>query len=403
MNSQNPTSSRCTSTGTKATGIKGPIIRPGDNLAEIVADSIAKAIDCGELSSLRNKDIVAITESVVAKAQGNFASLDKIGEDLMQKYPSQKEIGIVFPILSRNRFSKILEAIAKPFEKVYILLSYPSDEVGNHLIALDKFYESEIGRDNVYTAKELYEKFGSLNHEITGVDYVKLYESICEGKAEIIFSNDPKAILSYTQNVLACDIHTRMWTKKRLSELGATVYGLDDIMTKSMDGSGYNPDYGLLGSNMSSDTNLKLFPRDCEAFVTQVQDLLKEKFGVCTEVLVYGDGAYKDPRSKIWELADPVVSPGFTEGLAGSPNEIKFKYIADNVLANLSQEEAQSKLKEMIGQKTEETTKQGNNSLGTTPRDYASLIGSLSDLTSGSGDKGTFMVVIQDYFSNYAN
>ena len=386
--------------GVISRGIRGPIIRPGDDLVNIIVDSLAAAVESDNII-LRDNDILGITEAVVAKAQNNYAMLEDVKVDIESKYNG--EIGIVFPILSRNRFSNILRGIAMGVDKIYIQLSYPGDEVGNKLITQEKMDDANINpHTDVFTEKEFYHMFQTLTHEFTGVDYVELYKTICGGKAEIIFSNDPRTILKYTKAVLAADIHSRFRTKKILKNAGAQiVYGLDDILNKPIHNSGYNPEYGLLGSNLTSEDRLKLFPRECDDFVYSVQRKIESKFNVQVNVLVYGDGGFKDPAQGIWEFADPVVSPGYTEGLNGVPNEVKFKYIADTKLKDLSQLEAQIQMKQMINNKPK--TNGTFTSQGTTPRRIVDLLGSLCDLTSGSGDKGTPFVLIQGYFDNYAD
>lgn len=380
-------------------GIRGPIIRPKDNLVNIIVDSLDKAIKSDNII-LNNNDILGITEGVVAKSQNNFALLEDIKEDINIKY--KDEVGIVFPILSRNRFSNILKGIAMGVEKVYIQFSYPADEVGNKLISQDRIDNVGINPDrDTFNESEFYNIFKSINHLITGIDYVQLYKSVCNGKATVIFSNDPKAILKYTKKVLVADIHTRDRTKRILKEAGASiVYGLDDIMSSPIGNSGYNDKYGLLGSNLSSDNKLKLFPRDCSEFVDSVQREIKKRFKVKIEVLVYGDGGYKDPTEGIWELADPVISPGYTDGLEGFPEEIKLKYIADTLLKDLDQNTAHEKFKKLISNQSKSSN---NLSQGTTPRKIVNLIGSLCDLVSGSGSKGTPFVLIQGYFDNYTD
>ena len=386
--------------GVISRGIRGPIIRPGDNLAKIVVESLSEAVESDNIQ-LRNKDIIGITEAVVAKAQNNFATLDEIGTDIKNKFGN--EVGVVFPITSRNRFSNVLKGISKGVDKVYIQLSYPSDEVGNYLISQEALDNTDVNPyTDTLTEEEFVKLFGEPEHQWTGVNYIDLYKEMCEGKATIIFSNDPSAILKYTKNVLAADIHTRNRTKSILKKSGAeVVYGLDEVLNKPINGSGYNPNYGLLGSNLSTDNVLKLFPRDCETFVNEVKKQIDAKFGIDINVLVYGDGAFKDPAAKIWELADPVVSPGYTEGLAGCPNELKLKYIADTKLVGLSKDEAKIAMAELINNKPKENTTM--ESQGTTPRRIVDLVGSLCDLTTGSGDKGTPFVLIQGYFDNYAN
>jgi len=387
--------------GVVSKGIRAPIIRPGDDLPEIVLDSLSKAMESDGIV-LENNNIIGVTEAVVAKAQRNFATLTDVGRDISDKFGENETIGIVFPILSRNRFSKILEAISLVAGKIYIQLSYPADEVGNHLISQEKLDDSGINPySDSLTEKAFYAVFGETRHEITGMNYVDFYKRICNGKAEVIFSNNPTEILKYTKKVLVADIHTRHRTKRMLRRAGAEiVYGLDGIMSEPINDSGYNADYGLLGSNLSSDDRLKLFPKDCQAFVNKVQDLIRERYHVTVQVMVYGDGAYKDPTSKIWEEADPVVSPGYTEGLGGTPNEIKFKLVADTDLKDIPAAEAQEKLKEMIRNKSKASSIP---SQGTTPRKIVDLVGSLCDLMSGSGDKGTPFVLIQGYFDNYSD
>lgn len=387
--------------GVVSRGIRGPIIRPGDDLVNIVADSLSNAIKSDNIV-LKDNDIIGITEAVVAKAQNNYATTQDIKEDIESKFTS-REVGIVFPILSRNRFSNILKGIAMGVDKVYIQLSYPGDEVGNKLISQQKIDDAEINPyTDVFTEEQFYDIFKTATHEFTGVDYIQLYKEICDGKAKIIFSNNPKTILNYTKSVIAADIHTRNRTKKILKNSGAEiVYGLDEIMNKPINNSGYNDAYGLLGSNLSSDDRLKLFPRDCNGFVHEVQKEIEKRFNVNINVLVYGDGGFKDPAQGIWEFADPVVSPGYTKGLDGVPNEIKFKYIADTDLKDLSQEEAQKEMKNVLNNKPK--TNGTFKSQGTTPRKIVDLLGSLCDLTSGSGDKGTPFILIQGYFDNYAD
>jgi len=385
--------------GVVARGIRGPIIRPGDNLVKIVADSLSNAIESDNIV-LHENDILGITEAVVAKAQQNFAYLGDIKKEIETKY--KNEIGIVFPILSRNRFSNVLKGIAMGVDKVYIQLSYPSDEVGNKLITQEKLDETDVNPyTDVLTEEEFFNTFGETKHEYTGVDYIKLYNEMCEGKATIIFSNNPATILNYTEHVLVADIHTRHRTKSILKKAGAkTLYGLDDLLTKSINDSGYNSEFGLLGSNLSSSNRVKLFPRDCDKFVLDVQKELAKRFKVKINILIYGDGCFKDSVEGIWELADPVVSPGYTKNLMGLPNEIKLKYVADNSLGNLSQDDAQRAIKKMIRDNPKAIR---TDSHGTTPRKITDLLGSLCDLMSGSGDKGTPFVLIQGYFDNYAD
>lgn len=386
--------------GTVVRGVRTPIVKRGDNLSDIVYDSITKAVE-SENIQLKDKDVIAITESLVARAQGNYVSTDNIAQDIKEKF--NDEIGVVFPILSRNRFSVLLRGIAKSGKKLHILLSYPSDEVGNHLMNEKILYAKQVNPYSDVLEESDYRKlFGDeVKHEFTGIDYVSLYKQIAPN-SEIHFSNDPKAILKYTKDVLVCSIHTRDLVKQELKDAGANiVYGLDDIMNKSIQGSGYNSEYGLLGSNLSDDETVKLFPRDSQAFVEELQKRFIDYSGKQIEVMVYGDGAFKDPVGKIWELADPVVSPGHTKGLIGTPNELKIKYIADTELKNLSSEEASNVMKEKINHKDNDLVGK-NETLGTTPRRLTDLLGSLCDLTSGSGDKGTPVILIQGYFDNYA-
>ncbi len=393
-------------TGTISRGIRCPIIREGDDLAKIVCDSVIDAANSDGFE-LRDKDVVAITESIVARSQGNYASVEAIAKDVKAKLGGET-IGVIFPILSRNRFAICLKGIAMGAKKVVLMLSYPSDEVGNHLLTYDQLDEAGINPySDVLTLEKYRELFGENKHEFTGVDYVDYYAGIINdagAECEIIFANQAKTILAYTDCVLTCDIHTRARTKRLLKAAGAKVVcGMDDILTSSVDGNGYNESYGLLGSNKSTEDTIKLFPRDCYPFVKRTQELLCEASGKKIEVMVYGDGAFKDPQGKIWELADPVVSPAYTEGLAGTPNELKLKYLADNDFKDLSGDA----LKEAISKKIE--AKDGSSlvgnmaSQGTTPRQFTDLIGSLCDLTSGSGDKGTPVVLVQGYFDNYTN
>ena len=389
--------------GTVSRGVRAPIIRSGDDLVQIVTDSVlAAAADEG--FAIRDRDIIAMTEAIVARAQGNYASVSDIAEDIKNKYP-EGTVGVIFPILSRNRFSVCLRGIASGVKKVVLMLSYPSDEVGNHLISLDKLDEMGVDPFNdVLDLKKYRELFGYEKHRFTGVDYVEYYESLireCGAECEVVFANNPRAILSYTKHILTCDIHTRARTKRLLRAAGAeTVYGLDEILSSPVNGSGYNEDYGLLGSNKATDDQVKLFPRECQSLVESIRDLVYEKTGKRVEVMVYGDGAFKDPIGKIWELADPVVSPAYTEGLEGTPNELKLKYLADNDFAGLSGDELREAIKGKI--KSKDADLVGSMiSEGTTPRRLTDLIGSLCDLTSGSGDKGTPIVFIQGYFDNY--
>ena len=389
--------------GTVSRGVRAPIIRQGDSIVDIVTESVLEAAKV-EGYEIRNRDIIAMTEAVVARAQGNYASVENIAKDVKAKFGGET-VGVIFPILSRNRFAICLRGIAMGAKKIVLMLSYPSDEVGNHLISMDAMDEKGVDpyRDVLSLAKYR-ELFGYEKHRFTGVDYVEYYESLireCGAEAEIIFANDPRAILSYTKNVLNCDIHTRKRTQRLLRAAGAEiVYGLDEILTESVDGSGYNESYGLLGSNKATEDTVKLFPRDCQPVVDAIQEKILKATGKLVEVMVYGDGAFKDPVGKIWELADPVVSPAYTAGLEGTPNELKLKYLADNEFATLSGEELKAAIKSKIMEKDSDLV--GNMaSEGTTPRRLTDLIGSLCDLTSGSGDKGTPIVHIQGYFDNY--
>ena len=389
--------------GTVSRGLRAPIIRSGDNLVDIVTASVLDA-SREDGFALRDRDIVAMTEAIVARAQGNYATTDDIAEDVRRKFGGET-VGVIFPILSRNRFSVCLKGIAKGAKKIVLMLSYPSDEVGNHLVSIDALDEHGIDpyRD-VLDIKRYRECFGYEKHRFTGVDYVEYYETLIRAagaECEIIFANDPRAILSYTKNVLNCDIHTRARTKRLLKAAGADrVYGLDEILAESVNGSGYNETYGLLGSNKATDEQVKLFPRDCQDLVEDIQARLYKETGKLIEVMVYGDGAFKDPIGKIWELADPVVSPAYTKGLEGTPSELKLKYLADNDFADLSGEALKAAIKEKIQEKDADLVGKMI-SEGTTPRRLTDLIGSLCDLTSGSGDKGTPIVYIQGYFDNY--
>ena len=389
--------------GTVSRGIRCPIIREGDDLAKIVADSVLEAAEC-EGFALRDRDVISVTESIVARSQGNYATIDDIAEDVRTKLGGET-VGVIFPILSRNRFSICLKGIAKGAKKIVLMLSYPSDEVGNHLATWDLIDEAGINPYSDVLSLERYrEVFGVQKLEFTGVDYVQYYSDLireCGAEVEIIFANNAKAILDYTDVVLTCDIHTRARSKRLLKDGGAKiVLGLDDILTAPVNGSGYNEKYGLLGSNKSTETSIKLFPRDCQPFVLDVQDRIMKATGKHVEVMIYGDGAFKDPKGKIWELADPVVSPAFTDGLVGTPNELKLKYLADNDFKNLSGEALKKAISDSI--KAKDGSLVGKMAAqGTTPRQLTDLIGSLCDLTSGSGDKGTPIVYIQGYFDNY--
>lgn len=389
--------------GTVSRGIRCPIIREGDDLASIVSESVLLAAK-DEGFEIRDRDVIAITESVVARAQGNYASVNDIAKDVKAKTGGET-VGVIFPILSRNRFAICLRGIAMGVKKVVLMLSYPSDEVGNALVSLDKIDEAGVNPySDVLTLERYRALFGSNPHEFTGVDYVDYYAGLiraCGAEAEIVFANQAKAILNYTDTVITCDIHTRARTKRILKAAGAkTVLGLDEIMTSSVDGSGFNEKYGLLGSNKSTEDKVKLFPRECDGLVYEIQSRIQKATGKKPEVMVYGDGAFKDPQGKIWELADPVVSPAYTDGLVGTPNELKLKYLADNDFASLKGDELKKAIEESIRAK-DANLKGKMASEGTTPRRLTDLIGSLCDLTSGSGDKGTPIVLVQGYFDNY--
>ena len=389
--------------GTVTRGLRTPIINNGDNIEKIVVETVLKASEI-EGFTINDKDVVGITESVVARAQGNYASIDSIAKDVSSKF-GDDTIGVIFPILSRNRFAICLRGIAKGAKKIVLMLSYPSDEVGNHLIDLDILDEKGVNPwTDVLTEEQFRGNFGYNKHTFTGIDYIDYYKSLVEEygiQCEVIFSNDPKTILNYTNSVLACDIHTRFRTKRILAKNGAKkVYSLDNILTESIDGNGYNEQYGLLGSNKATEDSVKLFPRNSQGLVEKIQSTLKHRTGKNVEVMIYGDGAFKDPVGKIWELADPVVSPAFTKGLEGTPNEVKIKYLADNNFAGLKGEELQKAMSDYIKNKSSDLTG-AMEAQGTTPRQITDLLGSLCDLTSGSGDKGTPVVYIQGYFDNY--
>lgn len=392
--------------GTVVRGLRSPIFKAGDDLTQLVPDILDKFYT-NETIEIGEKDVVAITESVVARAQGNYVTIDQVASDINKNFKGQ-EVGVIFPILSRNRFAIILRAIAKSdIKKVILQLSFPSDEVGNHLISVEQM--DEAGLDpykDTLTEKQYRELFGIQKHEFTGIDYVSYYKEIVESfdkECEIIFSNSPLTILEHTQYVINCDIHTRKRTKALLLKNGAKcVCSLDNLMNESIDGSGYNADYGLLGSNKSTEDTIKLFPRECNELVLAIQSEVKKRTGKTIEVMVYGDGAFKDPVGKIWELADPVVSPGYTKGLEGTPNELKLKYLADNDFKDLEGEELKDAIKNAINSKEDNLVGQMATQ-GTTPRQLTDLLGSLCDLTSGSGDKGTPIVYIQGYFDNYIN
>ncbi len=392
-------------TGTISRGIRCPIIREGDDIVSIVVDSVLEAAQA-EGFELRDRDVVAVTESVVARAQGNYASIDAIAEDVRTKLGGET-VGVIFPILSRNRFAICLRGIAKGAKKIILMLNYPSDEVGNALVSLEQLDNAGIDPYvDVLSEAKYRELFGKNPHPFTDVDYIQYYSDLiqsCGAEVEIVLANDPRVILQYTDNVINCDIHSRARTKRILRESGAKrVYGLDDLMTEPVNGSGFNSKYGLLGSNKSTEDVVKLFPQECFDLVNAIQEQLLERSGKHIEVMVYGDGAFKDPIGKIWELADPVVSPAYTKGLEGTPNELKLKYLADNDFANLKGEELKKAIEEAIREKDKNLV--GNMaSQGTTPRRLTDLIGSLCDLTSGSGDKGTPVVLVQGYFDNLAD
>ena len=391
--------------GTISRGIRCPIIREGDNLVDITVNSVLEAAE-SEGFEIRDRDVIALTESIVARSQGNYASIEAITKDIKSK-TSSDTIGIIFPILSRNRFAICLKGMAQAAKKIVLMLSYPSDEVGNALLTLDQLDEAGINPySDVLSLEKYRELFGNTVHEFTGIDYVDYYSNLikeCGAEVEVVFANQAKTILNYTDTVINCDIHTRKRTKRILTSLGAkTVLGLDDILTSSVDGSGYNEKYGLLGSNKATENTIKLFPKECKDLVVAIQSSILEKTGKLVEVMVYGDGAFKDPQGKIWELADPVVSPAFTDGLIGTPNELKLKYLADNDFKNLSGEELKQAISKSIKEKNNNLV--GNMaSQGTTPRQLTDLIGSLCDLTSGSGDKGTPIILVQGYFDNFTD
>ncbi|MBP3300147.1 MAG: coenzyme F420-0:L-glutamate ligase [Clostridia bacterium] len=391
--------------GTVSRGIRCPIFRQGDDLAQLVTDSVLQAAE-NEGFELRDRDVIAMTESIVARVQGNYASVDDIANDVRAKLGGET-VGVIFPILSRNRFAICLRGIAKGAKKIVLMLSYPSDEVGNELVSLDKIDAAGVNPySDVLSLEKYRELFGENKHEFTGVDYVQYYGDLIRemgAEVEIIFANQAKTILDYTDCIINCDIHTRARTKRILKANGAKVVcGLDEILNAPVNGSGFNEKYGLLGSNKSTEDKIKLFPRECKDLVLDVQDRILKATGKLVEVMVYGDGAFKDPQGKIWELADPVVSPAFTDGLIGTPNELKLKYLADNDYKDLSGEELKKAISESIKSKDDNLV--GNMaSQGTTPRQLTDLIGSLCDLTSGSGDKGTPVVLVQGYFDNYTN
>ena len=390
--------------GTVSRGVRAPIIRQGDDIVGIVVDSVLKAV-LAEGIALNDKDVVSVTEAVVARAQGNYATVDNIATDIRQKF-GEDTVGVIFPILSRNRFSLCLKGIARGVRKIVLMLSYPSDEVGNGLVSLDQLDDKGVDPyKDVLTEEKFRELFGHEKHPFTGVDYIEFYKEIIQAEGcqvEVILANDPRAILSFTDSVLSCDIHTRRRTRRLLLGGGAKkVFNLSDILNAPVDGSGYNEEYGLLGSNKATEESVKLFPRDGQRVVDGIQNAFRERTGKEIEVMIYGDGAFKDPVGGIWELADPVVSPAFTQGLVGQPNEIKLKYIADNEFAHLQGEELKKAITAYIDAKSEDLL--GDMTAeGTTPRRLTDLLGSLSDLTSGSGDKGTPIILIQGYFDSYA-
>ncbi len=391
--------------GTVSRGVRAPIIREGDDIAEIVVDSVINAAK-SEGFALHDRDVVAVTEAVVARAQGNYATVEQIAEDVRSKF-GEDTIGVIFPILSRNRFSICLKGIAQGAKKIVLMLSYPSDEVGNHLLDLDLLDEKGINPWKDVLSEERYrELFGYGTHRFTGVDYIEYYKELIKNagcEVQVVFANDCRAILDYTKSILCCDIHSRNRSKRLLKAAGAEkLFGLDDILTASVNGSGYNKEYGLLGSNKATEESVKLFPRNCKSVVENIQKGLLTRAGKKIEVMIYGDGAFKDPVGKIWELADPVVSPAYTDGLEGQPNEVKLKYLADNEFPDLEGEELKKAITEFIRHKDKNLVGQMA-SQGTTPRRLTDLIGSLCDLTSGSGDKGTPIVLVQGYFDNYTN
>lgn len=388
--------------GTISRGVRTPIIKKGDDLASIVVDSVCKCVEEAKIE-INDKDVVAITEAVVGISQGNYATANQIAKDVKNKF-GDDTVGLIFPIMSRNRFSMLLKGISRGVKKLIIQLSYPGDEVGNKLISPDELFDSGVNPyADVFTAEEFKKIFPNTVHEFTGVDYIDFYKNACECECEIILANDPKAILRYTDSVIVASIHERKRNKKLLLKHGVKkVYCLDELLTESVDGSGYNEKFGLLGSNLATDNSVKLFPRNCEALVNDVQARLNKIFNKNVEVMVYGDGAFKDPQGGIWELADPVVSPAYTSGLVGTPNELKLKYISDNALKDLSGEELKEAMIKLIKEKDSNLVGKMETQ-GTTPRQLTDLLGSLSDLTSGSGDKGTPVILIQNYFSNYSN
>ncbi len=386
--------------GTISRGVKAPIIKKGDDLVQIVNDCLLNLTKY-EGVVLQDKDVVCLTEAIVGRSQGNYATCEQIASDVKSKF-SADTVGLVFPIFSRNRFSLIMKGISMGVKNLVVQLSFPADEVGNKMFSMSELYSKNIPANAVFSQEEFKKIFPNTIHEFTGVDYIEFYKSI-NTNITIILSNDPRAILKYTDQIVVANIHERVHTKELLKSCGAKlVYGLDDILTKSVDSSGFHPQYGLLGSNLATSDSLKLFPRDCQELVEKIQTKLKETFNKNIEVMVYGDGAFKDPQGGIWELADPVVSPGFTSGLKGTPNELKLKYLADNKLGDLKGQELIDAMKKEIKNKNS-NLKGKNETLGTTPRQLTDLLGSLADLTSGSGDKGTPIILIQNYFKNYAD
>ncbi|MGP1587542.1 MAG: coenzyme F420-0:L-glutamate ligase [Treponemataceae bacterium] len=389
--------------GTISRGVKTPIIKQGDDLASIVVDSIGNCIKEANIE-LQDKDVIAITEAVVGISQGNYATADQIAKDVKNKF-GDEPVGLIFPIMSRNRFSMLLKGISRGVKKLIIMLSYPADEVGNKLISPDVLFDSGINPySDVFTDKEFHKIFPNTVHEFTGVDYINFYKNASEcSDTQVILANDPKAILKYADNVIIASIHERKRNKKILEKAGAKkIICLDEILTQSIDGSGFNENFGLLGSNLATDNSVKLFPRNCQVLVEDIAQRIEKIYGKKVEVMVYGDGAFKDPRGGIWELADPVVSPAFTKGLLGTPNELKLKYLSDNEFKDLSGEQLKEAMIKRIKEKDSDL-KGKMETQGTTPRQLTDLLGSLSDLTSGSGDKGTPVVLIQNYFANYAN
>lgn len=391
--------------GTVVRGLRGPIVNEGDNMVDIVVDTVLNAAKV-EGYEIRDRDVVTITESVIARAQGNYATLDHIAKDIKQKFEGET-VGVVFPILSRNHFSNLLKGIARGTKKVVLLLSFPADEVGNHLVSVDELDEQNVNPwSDVLSEEDFRKHFGYKKHAFTGVDYIDYYKTLVEeegAECEVIFSNNPKTILSYTKNVLACDIHSRHRTMRQIRHAGAEkVFGLEDILSESVDGSGFNKHYGLLGSNKATEESVKLFPDNGQPIVDGIQAKIKEKTGKTIEVMINGDGAFKDPVGQIWELADPVVSPAYTSGLDGTPNEVKLKYLADNNFSHLRGDELKEAISEHI-QNKEDDLVGAMEAQGTTPRRLTDLIGSLADLTSGSGDKGTPFVYIQGYFDNFTD